>query len=367
MHSTELTLRERVLAEGYGSLRGFRFNMLGLELLGLVLLVTVVCAMLGWNQWLRYATLLFASVFFASLPLAWLAHKEGNQPKTEIIFLIGTLSILFGSSLTFLLFLSLDQQLANNGIAKLKRTEELLLVVAFTIACVLLPILIYTRAFQRRLKQIQTEHLEHERLLAAKQLTEAKLLALQAQVEPHFLFNTLSNVQHLLHTNAVRAEEMLNHLTIYLRNTLPDLRSARSTIKRELEIAESYLKIMQLRMGERLDFSITASEALMHCLFPPMMLLSLLENAIKHGLEPKTEGGKIHILVSQSDHQLIVSVSDTGVGMQAVEGSGVGLSNTRERLTALYREHASLELTANAPSGFIATIKVPIDAHRADR
>jgi hypothetical protein len=199
----------------------------------------------------------------------------------------------------------------------------------------------------------------------SQQVTEAKLAALQAQVEPHFLYNTLASVQALTEVDPAKASEMTGHLIQYLRNALPKMRESVSTVGQEVELVRAYLSILQMRMGSRLAFSIAVPESLAALPFPPLMLPSLVENAIKHGLEPLREGGTVHISADLANDRLRLVVADTGRGFAEAVGAGVGLANIRERLAALYGESAKLTLEANSPRGVIASIEVPATGTRA--
>ena len=219
-----------------------------------------------------------------------------------------------------------------------------------------------SRAAQR-LADLKRKEAEYHRM--SQQVTEAKLQALQAQVEPHFLYNTLASVQALTEVDPARAHAMTGHLIQYLRNALPKMRESISTVGQEIELVRAYLNILQMRMGGRLAFDIAVPESLLAMPFPPLMLPSLVENAIKHGLEPKREGGSVLITAQAQDGKLRLVVSDTGRGFGETVGAGVGLENIRERLAALYGEGAKLTLESNAPTGVIATIEVPMDGLRA--
>jgi histidine kinase/histidine kinase/DNA gyrase B/HSP90-like ATPase len=199
----------------------------------------------------------------------------------------------------------------------------------------------------------------------SQQVTEAKLSALQAQVEPHFLYNTLASVQALTEVDPAQANAMTGHLIQYLRNALPKMRENVSTVGQEIELVRAYLNILQMRMGKRLAFEIDVPAELMEAPFPPLMLPSLVENSIKHGLEPQREGGKITISASAEGGQLSMKVADTGRGFGESIGAGVGLTNIRERLAALYGANAKLTLVANEPQGVVATIEVPRVGARA--
>jgi len=203
---------------------------------------------------------------------------------------------------------------------------------------------------------------EYAQQALGAQMLQARLSALQAQIEPHFLFNTLANVRRLYETAPSRGREMLSCLIDYLRAALPSMRSTSSTLGRELDLARSFLTILQMRMGERLQFAIAAEASLLEAPMPPMVLPTLVENAIKHGLGPLPEGGRIDIRARRSGDDLEIEVRDTGVGFTASKGSGVGLANTRSRLAGLYGARASLQLAAAAPRGVVATLRLPLAA-----
>jgi signal transduction histidine kinase len=193
------------------------------------------------------------------------------------------------------------------------------------------------------------------------QMCEAQLTALQAQIEPHFLFNTLANVKRLYETAPDQGREMLSSLINYLRAALPAMRESGSTLGRELELARSFLTILKMRMRERLDFSIDHDPGLANARVPPMVLPTLVENAIKHGLSPLREGGRIDIHARREGDDLLVEVRDNGTGFSGSTGAGVGLANTRSRLNALYGARARMTLTAGAPRGVTALIRLPIE------
>jgi len=211
-----------------------------------------------------------------------------------------------------------------------------------------------------------TETAEAESL--KRQLAEARMAAMQAQIEPHFLFNTLASIDHLIETDPQRASRMQRNLIALLRASMPDLRdngaggrgSARA-LGRELQVIRPYLEILKVRMEERLQTQIEVPAGLLSAEFPPMMLQTLVENAIKHGLEPKPEGGTLAVRAEIVDGRLQVSVADTGLGFgqAATAGTGVGLANIRERLRLLHGAQATLTLQENPGGGTLATIAVP--------
>lgn len=192
-----------------------------------------------------------------------------------------------------------------------------------------------------------------------KQVLEARLKLMQAQIEPHFLFNTLANVQHLVEANPPLAAKTLESLITYLRAALPEMREGGTTLGREADMAKAYLDIQQLRMGPRLQFSVEVPAELRAAPFPPMMLVTLVENALKHGIDPLQQGGEIRVRAEAAgDGVLDVQVADTGQGLLHTAAIGIGLQNIRERLQALYRKNAKLVLEENTPRGVIARIRI---------
>jgi signal transduction histidine kinase len=194
-----------------------------------------------------------------------------------------------------------------------------------------------------------------------RQLAEAQLKMMQAQVEPHFLFNTLASVDYLIETDPTRASKMQKNLIQYLRAALPQMREGSTTLGKEVQLCRAYLEILRFRMEDRLQYTVTVPQGLQSAQFPPMMLQSLVENSIRHGLEPKPEGGALTISADIANGKLRVTVADTGLGfaVAAQPGTGVGLANVRERLAALYSGSARLSIEANSPNGTIVTIEVP--------
>ncbi|MDR7332999.1 histidine kinase [Roseateles asaccharophilus] len=210
----------------------------------------------------------------------------------------------------------------------------------------------------------QLTQLFRERETLKAQQTEAQLSALNAQIEPHFLFNTLANVKRLYETQPERGRNMLVALIAYLRAALPGMRRHESTLADELELVRHYLAILQMRMGERLSFDIDAPAALLSAHLPTLVLPTLVENAIKHGLSPLPQGGHIAIRARpEPGGGLSIEVADNGQGFgSASGGAGVGLANTRARLAARFGDAAALELEAAQPRGVIARVRLPAEA-----
>ena len=205
-----------------------------------------------------------------------------------------------------------------------------------------------------------TKRAESEQLERA--VLEARLEALQAQIEPHFLFNTLGSIDQLIQTDPPRASKMQQSLIRYLRSAMPQMRDGgRPTLGQQVDLCSAFLEIMAVRMEERLEAIVTVSEGLKSAIFPSMMLLTLVENAIKHGLEPRAGGGRLEIKAEIVDGQLAVHVLDNGVGFVPKNEEGVGLANIRERLKALYKGRAELIISVPPVGGTCATIKVPYE------
>jgi signal transduction histidine kinase len=220
-----------------------------------------------------------------------------------------------------------------------------------------------SRAITRRLVERRRQGETAARETATeKELAVARLSLLHAQVEPHFLYNTLASAQLLTRADPVRADEMLGHLIVYLRHSLPRSEDEPSTLGEELARARAYLEILRIRMGPRLALQIDVPDDLLGMRFPPMMLQTLVENAIKHGLEARPGGGTVWLLARRRDDDgtVEVTVADDGQGINtANSGTGIGLRNVRERLRLAYGPAASFELVANYPSGVAATIRLP--------
>jgi hypothetical protein len=224
----------------------------------------------------------------------------------------------------------------------------------------------YKRTIQAEVKAaVATETADSEQL--KRQVVEARMAAMQAQVEPHFLFNTLASIDHLIETDPRRASTMQKNLIALLRASMPSMRESNPALHnlgREMAVIRPYLEILKVRMEDRLQTSIIVPEGLLSAEFPPMMIQSLVENAIKHGLEPKAEGGTLTVSAEIVHGRLAVTVADTGLGFGRADtaGTGIGLANIRERLKLLYGDKASMVVADNLPSGTIVTLTVPYQA-----
>jgi len=211
------------------------------------------------------------------------------------------------------------------------------------------------------------EELERQRRRAAEARqaeTQAHLALLQAQIEPHFLFNTLANIHSLIKEDPGAASVVLEQLNTYLRTSLRRTREPTSTVGEELELVEALLGIAAMRLGRRLEYSIAAEPEVRAAPLPPLLLQPLVENAVRHGIEPAVGGGRISVEVIRRNGDLEMIVTDTGVGLDVNAPGGVGLSNIRARLESLYGVAGKLEFYANAPRGVVAKLILPSPASR---
>jgi len=202
---------------------------------------------------------------------------------------------------------------------------------------------------QRRMSEVESE----------KRQMEAQLKMLQAQIEPHFLFNTLANVGSLIDRDPALAKKLLERLNDWLRIALQRARSDHATLGDELDMLENYLQILKIRFGERLRWTLEVSEDAKRSVFPPMLLQPLVENAVRHGIEPKIGGGEIVICAHCDNGKLHIEVSDSGVGLIGGEGGGAGLANVRARLATLFGDAGKLVLESSASGGVSARLELP--------
>ena len=213
---------------------------------------------------------------------------------------------------------------------------------------------------QRQALAFDLERSEFERKEA-----DARLRLLHAQVEPHFLFNTLANVRELVDSGSPQASVVLDHLIAYLRAAVPRLHSPAATLAQELDLVRAYLEVMHMRMPDRLQFAIHADDVALPVACPPMTLLALVENAVRHGIDPSEEGGKIEVRVCVRDRRCRVEVIDTGVGLRSVGDElgaslGTGLTNLRERMQLAFGGDAHLNLVPLEPHGVSAELDFPV-------
>jgi sensor histidine kinase YesM len=229
-------------------------------------------------------------------------------------------------------------------------------------------IISYFFSYRERISRAETLIQEEriKRLANEKEMAETSLRLLQAQIEPHFLFNTLSNILSLLDADLEKGKSMLADFIRYLRTALPRTREETTTVGQEMEMIQAYLNIFKVRMGDRLRYRVEIPESMNDLAFPPMLVQPLVENSIRHGLEPKIGGGELIIRGQDEQDVIRLEVSDTGLGFDEHGTTGIGLSNIRERLESLSGNKGRLILEENTPSGLKATIEVPHDPDQGD-
>jgi signal transduction histidine kinase len=199
-----------------------------------------------------------------------------------------------------------------------------------------------------------------ERSELERQALDARLHLLQAQVAPHFLFNTLANVQALVDAGSPHASALLRSLTAYLRAAVPLLHESAATIERELQLVRPYLELMQMRMPDRLQYAMNVDPSALNVRCPPTTLLTLVENAVRHGIDPSEEGGRIDVDIARRGERCVVRVTDTGAGPHpSANGLGTGLMTLGERLQLIFGDAAHLRLTPNGPRGTVVEIDMP--------
>jgi LytS/YehU family sensor histidine kinase len=199
-----------------------------------------------------------------------------------------------------------------------------------------------------------------ERSELGRQALDARLHLLQAQVAPHFLFNTLANVQALVDAGSPRASAVLRSLTAYLRAAVPLLHEPAATIERELQLVRPYLELMQMRMPDRLQYALNVDPSILQVRCPPTTLLTLVENAVRHGIDPSEEGGRIDVEIARNGERCVVRVTDTGVGLHhAANSPGTGLTALGERLQLIFGDAAQLRMTAATPRGTAVEVDMP--------
>lgn len=217
----------------------------------------------------------------------------------------------------------------------------------------------FTREGTVRL-EVELQRQRERRLELDRAHADMQLRMLQAQVEPHFLFNTLANVSALIRSDPPRAEKLLQHLNAFLRATLQRSRVRNPTLGDEVALVRDYLSIVELRMGARLRWRIEVPDELLGLSLPMFLVQPLVENAVRHGIEPKREGGSVTLLARRDNGRLRIEVVDTGIGLDEThDGSGFGLENIRERLVGHYGPGARLEVERNESGGATATLEIP--------
>ena len=334
-----------------------------------IVVATTACAWIAsrlpWNMSFVEATVLFNVIVLALLWSglgAWFGYRKFSGKLFRYI-VIGPLLALAGAFVGASvagLIKGADPFAWMLDSAKLRHVVIAGLVFGFLYTVVVALIAVLRNREYRAL----AAHLEAEREQSelSRKLAESRLRMLQLQVEPHFLFNTLGSAQQLAERGAPDAARLIANLIRFLRAATPALRDETATLAQEKALVEAYLGIMRTRLGRRLEYAVDLPASLERVVVPPGMLITLVENAVKHGIEPSPGGGRVDVRIGfAADGRVELTVADTGAGLNggAPAGQGVGLANIRERLALLHGDAAALELAANEPSGFVARILLP--------
>ncbi len=329
-------------------------------------LVAWIASELPWNMTFAEAAILFNLVVLTLIwsgLSAWFGYRRFQGRIFRYIVagpLLALAGALVGASIAGFVQ-GVDPFAFLSDSAKLRHVVTAGLVFGFLYALVTALI----AHLRNREYRALTAHLEAEARQSetSRQLAESRLKLLQLQIEPHFLFNTLGSAQQLAEKGAPDAARLIADLIRFLRAATPAMRDEVTTLKAESAMIRAYLGIMQTRLSRRLTWQVRVPDELAEIAIPPGMLITLTENAIKHGIEPRPQGGDIDVSVERHGDDLWLTVADTGAGFtNKPSDSGIGLTNVRERLELLYGRAATLELEANEPRGFRARIVMPVVA-----
>ena len=335
-------------------------------LLGIVAVTTLVAWVasgLPWNMTFAEAAILFNLVVLTLLwsgLSAWFGYRRFQGRIFRYIVaapLLALAGALVGASIAGLVK-GVDPFVFFQDSTKLRHVVTAGLVFGFLFSLVTALIAhLRNREYQALTAHLAAEARQSE---TSRQLAESRLKLLQLQIEPHFLFNTLGSAQQLAEKGAPEAADLIRELIRFLRAAAPALRDEMTTVRQEADMIRAYLGIMQTRLGRRLAWSLACPDDVADVPIPPGMLITLAENAIKHGIEPSPQGGRIDVALGRVGDDVVLAVNDTGTGLgAAAPGSGIGLANIRERLRLIYGERAALELEENDPRGFRARITLP--------
>jgi sensor histidine kinase YesM len=305
-----------------------------------------------WVDSLIFSHAIGLSIFVIAVTLSYLFGEVRARPKALIIAV--PLGCFVGIELGC--WITGDHLFAGTQVSVTA------VLATFTVSLVIATVgthYFYTRGLLAE-QRAQLKQAELARALDQQRLSEARLKMLQAQIEPHFLFNTLSNILNLIEENPATARTMLADLTRLLRRSLHRGRMDSLSLAEEVADIRAYLDIQVQRMGSRLRCSFEVEPDVESVRIAPYLVQPLVENAIRHGLEPQIGGGELRLGARRQGEALTIEVADTGRGLRADHPPGVALANIRARLTALYGERAELSLHPNAPSGVIARLRLPL-------
>jgi sensor histidine kinase YesM len=325
--------------------------------LGINMLIAVMLTLIGRCSFLsNFVFSQCIGISVAALLMIGSAYKRRNVPTLGVIVLAVPIGVLIGAGCAFAIMkLFFNEDL----VSKLNVSNS---ISSFALS-LLIGIVISFYFIQRNLKEkaekeIIKQKLKKQETQSALVTTELKLL--QAQIEPHFLFNTLSNVISLIEDEPDIAKSMLQSLTLHLRVSLNRTRKTNSVVSDEISLLQAYLSIQKIRMGERLNYSINADDNTLGLPLPALLIQPLVENSIKHGLEKQIDGGEITIKIYKENHKLCMEIADTGKGMDVINSGGIGLTNVETRLKSVYGDSASMIVKENHPSGLKIALTAPI-------
>ncbi len=319
-------------------------------------LIATVLTFLNGEVWLNYVASYSIGVTCMSLQLWAHKHRPESWSREWVTVVTGIVSLALG--------LLLGGALGAFDPFYFFRTSLIGIVIG-GVACIVAGFVIllmgYIRDLEAERDAAHQQELVHERELAVTQLR-----TLQAQIEPHFLFNTLANVHALIESDPSKARGLLESLTDLFRISLDYSRANTGSIQGELELISNYLAVQQVRMGERLSFQISVEDGLDDIELPPFLIQPLVENAIKHGIEPSADPGSVEIRVARNSSELQIKVSNTwNADLESTDGSGIGIANVKERLEAVYGDAAQLRINRSTTDGFIVTIELPLEVVEA--
>ncbi len=305
--------------------------------------------LLGWLEVLRDRVVVGLSMAAA---LWWALHRHTGGSRVSATGL--GLAMVAGAAGGELVLMAMDApQAAVDGVTWFGRVLRWGVVAAVLVAS-------HRLWMRHRAQDEARQRAQRERHEAGSQLAQMRLLALRAQIEPHFLFNTLATAQRLAQTDRTLGVRLLDHLVAFVRLSAEAGPEPHAwTVGRELELVRAYLGVIEMRMDGRLEIAVHATDDVLCEPFPPLMLATLVENAVKHGIAKAPHGGAIEVSVRSEARALHAEVRDTGLGFTAQAGAGMGLANTRARLRTMYGSAASLQLRANRPSGVVAALWLP--------
>jgi signal transduction histidine kinase len=324
-------------------------------LMGLALHFTIPTRF-GMVESLVLSNLLGLSTAFGFVSL-WFNYRRLRPPGLKSFLIIGGLGMA-GALVGAITVALVDGKPLGDHLEKIGRV---VLIAGLGVGVVYTIIHSAVAGWRNREYQLLTAQLQlqAQQESMARQISESQLRLLQAQIEPHFLFNTLGAVQQLAQTDCPAAADLTANLITFLRASLTEMRNEQVTLASEFQLIEAYLKVMKMRLAHRLQFTLDLPPVFSAVKVPGMLLLTLVENAVKHGIEPALQGGTIEVSASQHHLNLQVEVRDTGVGLAAIPGAGVGIANVRERLLLAYGVDATCSLENLEPHGVLATVTLP--------